>query len=321
MGRARGTMGEAGVYPNMSGKSSSRRADRIIAALAGRQNGVVARWQLLREGVTGHQIDWRLSTGRLHQIHQGVYLVGHAVPPPLAMERAALLAYRNRAVLGGRTATNLWKLLPHPATAPVCVVVPPERNARRPGIHAREARLDRQDIRSHDGLPLTSPPRTILDLSLELDSYKLEQLVAEAQFRHLASDRELRSQLERNPGKRGAARLHSVLDLPGGPQRTRSPGEVAMLKLLRKAGITGFKANARIHGYEVDFLWRDLGFAVEVEGYDGHSGRHAFERDRLKWARLQAKGVQVMPVTGRQISQDAEGVAARIREALALRGS
>jgi very-short-patch-repair endonuclease len=132
---------------------------------------------------------------------------------------------------------------------------------------------------------------------------------------------EVRSQLERNPGKRGAARLRSVLDLPGGPQRTRSPGEVAMLKLLHNAGITGFKTNTKIHGYEVDFLWRDLGFAVEVDGYDGHSGRHAFERDRLMWARLQAKGIQVMPVTGRQIRQDAEGVAARIREALALRRS
>jgi very-short-patch-repair endonuclease len=76
-----------------------------------------------------------------------------------------------------------------------------------------------------------------------------------------------------------------------------------MLKLLRNAGITGFKTNTKIHGYEVDFLWRDLGFAVEVDGYDGHSGRHAFERDRLKWARLQAKGIQVMPVTGRQFAR------------------
>ena len=89
-----------------------------------------------------------------------------------------------------------------------------------------------------------------------------------------------------------------------------------MLKLLRKAGITGFKANAKIHGYEVDFLWRDLNFVVEVDGYEGHSGRIAFERDRLKQARLQARGVAVMRVTGRQIRRDPDGVLARLREAL-----
>jgi very-short-patch-repair endonuclease len=92
-----------------------------------------------------------------------------------------------------------------------------------------------------------------------------------------------------------------------------------MLKLLRAAGITGFKANTKIHGYEVDFLWRELRFVVEVDGYDGHSGRHAFERDRLKWATLQAKGVQVMPVTGRQIRREPAAVTERIRAALAVR--
>jgi hypothetical protein len=76
-----GTIGEAGVYPNMSGKSSSRRADRIIATLAGRQNGVVARWQLLAEGVTGHQIDWRLSTGRLTEPPQACGSSSLTQPP------------------------------------------------------------------------------------------------------------------------------------------------------------------------------------------------------------------------------------------------
>ena len=59
-------------------------------------------------------------------------------------------------------------------------------------------------------------------------------------------------------------------------------------------------------GPELDFVWPELRFAVEVDGWDGHSERVAFERDRLKIAELQAKGIQVMPVTGRQIEPTAE---------------
>lgn len=78
--------------------------------------------------------------------------------------------------------------------------------------------------------------------------------------------------------------------------------------------------NARIHGYEVDFLWRELGFAVEVDGYDAHSARAAFERDRLKLAVLKARGVSVMPVTGRRLRDDPNGVERRLRRALGRAG-
>jgi very-short-patch-repair endonuclease len=114
---------------------------------------------------------------------------------------------------------------------------------------------------------LTSPPRTILDLAIVLDDEELESIVAEASYRGLASEAELRA------------------------------------------------VNARVHGYEVDFLWRGEGLAAEVNGYDAHSGRIAFERDHLKVATLGAHGVQVMPVTGRRIREDPEGVVDRLRHA------
>lgn len=90
------------------------------------------------------------------------------------------------------------------------------------------------------------------------------------------------------------------------------------MSLLRRSGVTGYETNARIHGYEVDLLWRELGLAVEVDGYDAHSGRVAFERDRLKVASLNAHGVRVMPVTGRQVRNDSAGVLRRLRRALEL---
>jgi very-short-patch-repair endonuclease len=74
--------------------------------------------------------------------------------------------------------------------------------------------------------------------------------------------------------------------------------------------------NARIHGYEVDVLWRQLDFAAEIDGYDGHGGRTAFERDRLKIATLKAQGVNVMPVTPRQLHDDPAAVLERLLRAL-----
>jgi very-short-patch-repair endonuclease len=189
-------------------------------------------------------------------------------------------------------------------------------------------------------MPLTSPPRTILDLAANPDGVSaaggrgsggpapqsdplshhrlgdLENLVAQAEYRRLASERELRDQIERNPRKPGLRALRAVLDLPGGPRRTNSPGERALLRLLRERGIEGYEVNADIAGYEVDFLWRSERLAVEVDGYDGHSGRVAFERDRLKAATLKANGISTMPVTGRQIRRDPDGAIARLLAAL-----
>jgi len=169
-------------------------------------------------------------------------------------------------------------------------------------------------------MPLPSPPRTLLDMASLLPEDDLEALVAEASFRHLASDAELRDQVDRNEGRRGIGTLRRVLDLPGGPRRTRSPAERELLRLLRRNAIEGYETNARVQGYEVDFLWREQSLILEVDGWDGHSGRTAFERDRLKAARLQAAGLRVMPVTGRQIREDADGVVRRLRAALGSPG-
>lgn len=292
----------------------------MISGLAGRQHGVVARRQLLQAGITRHQVALRLTDGRLHEVHRGVYLVGHTVPPPHAREQAALLACVPGAVLSHRTAGALWSLLAYPVAAPVRVTLRRGRTAARPGITTHRATLERRDVRRRHGLPLTSPPRTILDLACELDRDELELVVAEASYRRLATERELRDQLERNPGKRGNASLRRVLELAGGPQRTRSVAERRMLRLLRDAGVTGYEANARIHGYEVDLLWREHGLAVEIDGYAGHSGRVAFERDRLKIATLKAHGVDVVPVTPRRIRDDPDGTLGRLLRALERAG-
>jgi very-short-patch-repair endonuclease len=300
--------------------AEGRGADRTIAELARRQHGVVARRQLLKAELSSTMIGRRLRAGRLHQLHHGIYLVGHEVPPTFAREMAALLACGPYAVLSHRSAAAISGLLSHPATAPVCVNVPPGRSVTRPRIEFHRGVLERRDVRHRHGMRLTSPPRTILDLSAKLDPDELERLIAEANYRRLASERELQDQLARNPGRRGSTRLRRIVGQPGGAHRTRSQAERRLLRLLRQTGVTGYETNARIHGYEVDVLWRELNFVVEIDGYDGHSGRVAFERDRLKLATLNASGVTVMPVTPNRLRDDPEGAVARLLRALVLAG-
>lgn len=304
----------------MQPKPSGRSADAVIRQLAAKQNGIVYRGQLIRAGLTPMEIRTRHGDGRLVALHRGVYLVG-AVPPEWAYPQAALFACGPDSVLFARSALPLWKLGSYPASAYPWVLVPPHRRVERPRIIIHQASLDRKDIRERHGLRVTSPPRTVFDMARVLDDLvALEALVAEAHFRGLAREPELRDQLSRNRGSRGAGALRAVLDLDDGPQRTRSDGERILLKHLREAGVSGFRCNEVVHGYEVDFLWRDRSFCVELDGWDSHSSRAAFEADRLKWADLEAKGVTVMPVTGRQVSRDLIGVVSRIQEGLSRRG-
>jgi very-short-patch-repair endonuclease len=273
----------------------------------------------LRPASARGRSDRRLADERLHPVHRGIYLVGHRAPPPLAREAAALLACGPRAVLSHRTAAALWELLPYPVSADVCVTVPGGTRHTRPGLAIVRSTLERRDVRRRRGLRLTSPPRTILDVASALDDETLERLVADAEYRRLASEREIRQQLERNPGRHGTPALRALLGMPGGPQRTRSPAERHLLRLLRREGLEGYELNARIHGHEVDVLWRAEGLVLEVDGYDAHMGRIAFERDRLKAATLEAHGVVVMPITPRRLLADPEGVFGRLRAALEMR--
>jgi very-short-patch-repair endonuclease len=101
------------------------------------------------------------------------------------------------------------------------------------------------------------------------------------------------------------------------PSLTRSEAEARLLELIRAAELPRPLTNVRVHGYEVDLYWPAHGLVLEVDGFAYHSNRAAFERDRLRDARLQAHGVRVSRVTWRQIAGTPEAVLARLAGALA----
>lgn len=291
--------------------------DLAISRLAARQHGVVSRAQLTAAGLGRGSIAHRLTEGRLHRIHRGVYLVGHAAPAPLAREIAAVLACGEGAVLSHRAAGALWGLIAA-AIGDVDVTVPGRNPGRRPGIRVhRPRRLDRRDVRRRYEIPVTTPARTLLDLAAVLSGREIERAVNEAQIRRLTHREELVAVVGRSSGRNGAVTLRAVLAEGARPAPTRSEAEDRLLALLRAAELPPTDVNARVGRHEVDLLWRRHRLIVEVDGYAYHAGRAAFERDRLRDAELQAAGYRVMRVTWRQLVYEPEALIARVAQALA----
>jgi very-short-patch-repair endonuclease len=209
-----------------------------------------------------------------------------------------------------------WKLLRGSIT--IIDITVPARNPRPPAgvrIH-RVRRLDPRDVARRDGLPVTAPARTLLDLAEVASLRTLERAFDEAVRIRLVSDSLLRDLLARSPGRRGAKVLRVLLERTDGPAFTRSEAEERLLALIRAARLPSPQLNVRVGPHEVDLLWQEAGLAVEVDGFAYHSTRTAFERDRLRDAELEAIGLRVVRVTWRQIAEEPHALVARLARAL-----
>jgi hypothetical protein len=176
--------------------------EATLASLAGRSHGVVTRGQLLAAGITSDEIRHRLLLGALLREHRGVYRVGHRAPSVEARYLAAVLACGDAAVLSGRAAGHLWGILK--GAAP-----PPEVTARYerrvPGVTTRRARSIQAT--THRGIPITTIPRTLVDLASHLSLDALARACHEAGVRYGTTPQ----QVEAVMARRGAKKLRVIL--------------------------------------------------------------------------------------------------------------
>lgn len=289
-----------------------RHSDALLATTVGevafRQHGVISLEQLRTLDVSRNRVRRWVQRGLLHRLHRGVYAVGHRRITPRGRVWAAFLACGGpeRALLSHHTAGWLYDLMPLPATVDVTT-----RAASRsmPGIRVhRGGRVERHEV---EGLPLTSPTRTLLDLATVLTEHELERVCHKAEQRRL--------HVEPFGGERGAKRLRKVLARLDEPQITRHELEERFLVLLRTARLPQPRCNARVLGMEVDFLWPEHRLAVETDGAATHLTRQAFERDRERDRTLTLGGYRVVRFTWRQVVGDARSVADTLRALICSR--
>ena len=182
---------------------------QAIARIAGRQHGNVTRAQLLDAGLSTKQVERRVEKGALLVEFPGVYRVGHRAPSTEARYMAAVLACGEGALLSGRAAGHLLGILKGPAPPPE-VTAPSKR--RIEGITTHRTRTSHPlDATTWRGIPVTSVPRTLLDLAATLTLDDLARACHEAGVRHRTTPAQVEQVLARRPTTPGARSLRAVL--------------------------------------------------------------------------------------------------------------
>jgi very-short-patch-repair endonuclease len=254
-------------------------ADAVIAALAASQHGVVSRTQLLAAGVSRRQIEVRLKRGSLHRIYRGVYTVGHNVLTREGRWMAAVLAAGERAALSYWSAATLCGM--RQAAGPRSHVTSPRERQNSGTVTFHCAHLADDEVTVEQGIPVTTPARTLLDLAPLLPGPTLARMIEAAPWSRGASLAEL---LDRYPRRAAGEKLRVALAKP--MPMTRSDFEAHVLDAIERAGLPQPKVNAVVEGYEVDFVWPDHGVIAELDSYVTHGSRAAFQRDRQRDRRL-----------------------------------
>ncbi|HEY2437679.1 MAG TPA: DUF559 domain-containing protein, partial [Solirubrobacteraceae bacterium] len=209
-----------------------------------------------------------------------------------------------------------------PATgAPIDVtLVGRDAGRRRKGLRVHQVqRLDRRDARSHKGLRILSPARTLLDIAPDLGDRELERAFDEALGNRLMTRAAVDALLAAYPRRPGCARLRELAEPGRTNTMTRSGGEERMVALIRNGGLPMPEVNVPWGRWEIDFLWRKQRVAVEIDAYEFHSRRAALERNHRKDADLQAAGMLVLRFSGRELARRPESIMVRVASTLAQR--
>jgi very-short-patch-repair endonuclease len=277
-----------------------RTVERELARIAAGAHGVVTRVQLLRAGVTPQEIRTRVESGGLLRVHRGVYRVGHRAPSIEATYLAAVFAAGDGALLSGLAAAHLHGLIKG-AVPPAEVTARTERRIK--GVRTHRCRfLDAQDAVVVRGIPLTTVPRTLVDVSPVLSLDALARACHEAGVRYQTTPAQVEAVLALRPNARGAKKLRRVIH--GDVHVTLSTLEAHFLELLRKDALPLPLTNRPVGARRVDCRWPEHRLTVELDGYRFHNSRHSWEQDRRREREARARGDGFRRYSYADVSED-----------------
>jgi hypothetical protein len=224
-------------------------AEVRLAQVAAFQHGVFGRAQALAAGLTKSQLDRRLQDRRWVRVLPRVYRDAATASSLVAPFWAAVLWSGPGSALSHRSAALLWRIEPA-MRGPIEVAVPAARAPRANGIVVHRADTDR-DVILVEGLPLTSPCRTLIDLAGIVDDAELGVALASALLHGLVTVPALLGRLDElgSAGRAGSARVRRVA-------AAIDANEAANLE----AGVAHLLRAHRLHAPERDrgrFAWPD----------------------------------------------------------------
>lgn len=283
--------------------------------LVRRQHGVIARPQLVALGWTHREVERRIANGRLHRLFRGVYAVGRPDVTREGRWMAATLAAGDHADLSHGDGAAHYGIRPAPA-GPIHVTVPPPSRRSYTGIVAHRRVLLPHERNTRAGIPIVTVEVVLTDLAAELSGGALEAAINEADVRGLITIPMLRRLVDAMAVRSGRRALRDTLD-----RRTftftRSHLERALIPIALGAGLPMPATGQVIHGFEVDFLWVELGLVVETDGLTYHRTPQQQAIDRRRDQALTAAGFTVLRFTHSQIRYEPGYVGATLRRVAA----
>ena len=277
-----------------------------VTELAAAQHGLITTKQVLSAGAGARTLKRDVARGLLDPVRRGVYAVAGAPRSPWQQLMAACLAGGPEVVASHRSAAGLHGF-PGVLPGAVELTVPEGRPPRLAGVLCHSSALEAGDVVAAAGFRATSPARTIVDMAGRTSPYLLSKFVDHCLQRRLCTSNDLRQRLEQlgGRGRPGTARLRRVLvDRTGGD----SGLEATWMRILSRAGLAPPAVQHQVvTGSRVlllDFAWPEQRVGVEVDGWEPHRHRSAWDHDHDKINAYLEVGWQVLFVTSNTPPRD-----------------
>jgi hypothetical protein len=260
--------------------------DARLADLAARQHGVVSRTQARTCGLTDRMIEQRLAGKRLVLVARGVLRVGGARSTWRQQLMAACLAAGPGSVVSHRSAAALFGLDRFaPGPVEITLVRPRRYRAPRVTVHTT-AELADGDVTTLDGIPVTRPVRTLIDLAAAIDRDRLEEALDAALRDNLLTLPRLERRIAglQRRGRSGIRVLAALISERAEGEVPQSVLERRFLRLVKQLGLPKPVCQLPVRRPDgsrayLDFAWVAEGVAVEVDGHRSHSTRRQRQHD------------------------------------------
>jgi hypothetical protein len=287
-----------------------------IRDIARHNHGLIDRGTILAVGATDHFIKSRLLTRHWEEVHPGVYYLNVTPRTWVSEVVAAVLGAGPDAVASHRTAARIWDLDGVYGTT-IEVTVPYDDRPVPDGVLVHRTRRSLPSTLV-DGVPVTSPERTLLDLAAILPNRILERAMASAIRRSLTSIEKLRQAVKAQGGRgvKGTRRMRRVTELVEGDQ-SGSVSEVELKDLLRDAPVPMPVPQLHIrlpngdNAYP-DFAWPERMKIVEVDGFSAHSTPDQLEHDLRRQNQLMQLGWEIRRFSARDVRRNPHEVVGAI---------
>jgi hypothetical protein len=259
--------------------------DAQIAELAASQFNRVARRQLRDIGLTEDAIAHRVSRGRLIIVHEGVF----ALPPLLHHDERGKWMGATLTAPGSRLSLDwagyAWGWWRRPSGL-ISVTRPGSGGPRcLSGVMTFRSTTVAGESTELDGIPITSPERTLLDKARSASNAYLARGVREAVRLNQSTLESLAAFVRERRHRRGARRLeHALVRYSGLPvDRARSSAEIRALEVIRKAERPMPQLNVKVAGEEADLVWPEFNLIVEIDGGPFHQDLGEDARKEAAW--------------------------------------